>query len=126
MASAAAAKKWPRPFQPGSSVADEAEVGLVDQGGGLERLAGLLPGQPPGGELAQLVVDQGQELLGGPRLALLDRREDAGDVVHAGRCPGPSDRAAPTTGPGATRPGSRDRQRLGWPPSRIRPQDMFG
>ena len=34
MASAAAAKKWPRPFQSrGCSAADQPEVGLVDQGG---------------------------------------------------------------------------------------------
>ena len=61
---------------------DEPEVGLVDQGRGLERLARLLLRQPLGGELAQLVVDQRQELLGRLRVALLDGREDAGDVVH--------------------------------------------
>ena len=73
MASAAAAKKWPRPSQcRASSASDQPEVGLVDQGGGLERLAGLLLRQPLGGELAQLVVDQRQESLGGLRVALLD------------------------------------------------------
>ena len=56
----------------------------MDQGRGLERLAGLLLGQPLGGQLAQLVVDQRQELLGRLRVALLDGREDAGHVVHAG------------------------------------------
>ena len=34
----------------------------MDQGGGLERLAGLLVGQPRGGELPQLVVDERQQL----------------------------------------------------------------
>ena len=83
MASAAAAKKWPRLFHAGpSSASDQPEVGLVDQGRGLERLAGLLLRQPLGGQLAQLVVDQRQELLGRLRVALLDGREDAGHVVH--------------------------------------------
>ena len=81
MASAAAAKKWPRLFQCRAGLAaDQPQVGLVDQGGGLERLAGLLLGQLLGRQLAQLVVDQRQELLGRLRVALLDGREDAGHV----------------------------------------------
>ena len=87
MASAAAAKKWPRLSQPGSSRPDEPEVGLVDQGRGLEGLPGLLLRQPLGGELAQLVVDQRQEPLGRLGVALLDGREDAGHVVHGRRPP---------------------------------------
>ena len=39
-------------------LADQAEVSLVDEGGGLERLAGRFVGQLLGGQLAQLVVDQ--------------------------------------------------------------------
>ena len=66
MASAAAAKKWPRLSQSWAWLAvDQPQIRLVDQGRGLERLAGLLLGQPLGGQLAQLVVDQRQELLGG-------------------------------------------------------------
>ena len=56
----------------------------MDQGRRLERLAGRLAGEPPGGQPAQLVVDQRQELIGRLRVALLDRREDAGDFVHRG------------------------------------------
>ena len=83
MASAAAAKKWPRLSQCGIVLAvHQPEVRLVDQGRGLERLAGLLLGQLLGGQLAQLVVDQRQELLGRLRVALLDGREDAGHVLH--------------------------------------------
>ena len=52
----------------------ESEVGLVDQGRGLERLPGRLVGQPLGRQLPQLVVDQGQQLPGGVRVALLDGR----------------------------------------------------
>ena len=48
---------------------DQPQVGLVDQGRGLEGLAGLLLGQPRRGELAQLVVDERQQLGGGVRVA---------------------------------------------------------
>ena len=83
IASAAAAKKWPRLFQCwASSPSDQPEVRLVDQGRRLERLARLLLGQLRCGQLAQLVVDQRQELLGGLGVAVLDGREDARDVVH--------------------------------------------
>ncbi len=61
---------------------DQPEIRVVDQGGGLERLPGLLLRQPEGGQLAQLVVDQRQELLGGARVALLDRRQDAGNIAQ--------------------------------------------
>ena len=65
----------------------------MDQGRGVERLARLLVRQPLGGQLAQLIVDQGQELLGGLRVAGLDGREDARDVVHGGRSAGPESTA---------------------------------
>ena len=64
------------------SASDQPQVGLVDQGRGLERLAGLLLGQPLRRQLAQLVVDQRQQLLGGVRVALLDGGQDARDVVE--------------------------------------------
>ena len=48
---------------------DQPKIRLVDQGGGLERLAGGLACQPGGGQPAELVVHQGQELVGRPRLA---------------------------------------------------------
>jgi hypothetical protein len=54
----------------------------VDQGRGLEGLAGFFAGQPLRRQLAQLVVDERQELLGGARVALLDGRQDAGDIAH--------------------------------------------
>ena len=81
---------WPRPRRRRSGrgcssvVAgpDQPQVRLVDQGRGLERLAGLLLRQLPGGQLAQLVVDQRQQLLGRAGLALLDGGQDPRDVVH--------------------------------------------
>ena len=41
-------------------VADEPKVGLVHQGGGVERVIGPFPGHLGRGQLAQLVVNQRQ------------------------------------------------------------------
>jgi hypothetical protein len=54
----------------------------VDQGRGLQRLAGLLVRQPLRGQPAQLVVDERQELLGRVGVALVDRGQDARHVGH--------------------------------------------
>src|SRR5262245_41974957 len=40
----------------------QTQVGLVDQGSGLKRLPGRLLGQPLGGELAQLCIDEREQL----------------------------------------------------------------
>src|SRR5262249_34666889 len=61
---------------------DEAEIGFMDEGRGLERLPGLFAGQPLRREPAQLVVDQRQELLGRLCFTALDRRKDARHLVH--------------------------------------------
>ena len=61
---------------------DEPEVGLVNQGRRLQRLAGPLVRQPLGGQPAQFVVDQRQELGGRIRVTPLDGREDVHDIVH--------------------------------------------
>ena len=63
-------------------VADQTHVRLVDKGGGVQCVPGILRGHPRGSELPQLVVDQRQQLLGRLADAVLDGREDAGDVVH--------------------------------------------
>ena len=57
----------------------------MDQGRGLERLPGLLVGQPLCSQLPQFVVNQRQQLLGGSGIALLDGAKDAGDIAHAVR-----------------------------------------
>jgi hypothetical protein len=44
--------------------------------------AGLLLSESLGRQLAQLVIHQRKELLGGLRVALIDRAQDAGDVAH--------------------------------------------
>src|SRR5262249_45978766 len=63
------------------------QVGLVHQGGRLQGLAGLLLGQLLRRQLAQLGVDQGQELFGGAGVALLDGTEEVRHRTH-GRSPG--------------------------------------
>ena len=63
-------------------IADQTQVGFVDQRGSVERLPRPLLRQLLGGELAQLLVDQRQELLGGVRVALFEVGQDAGHVIH--------------------------------------------
>src|SRR5262245_35938207 len=73
---------------PGLLGIDQPEIRLVHQRGRLERLAGPLLGQPLGRQLAELVVDQREQLLARPRLPVFDGREDASDVVRRrGRSP---------------------------------------
>jgi phosphoribosylaminoimidazole carboxylase (NCAIR synthetase) len=56
----------------------------VDEGGGLQGLAGRFVGHLGGGQLAQILIDERQQLLGGLRVALLDPVEDKCDfaVLH--------------------------------------------
>ena len=84
MASAAARKEVPAtvPALGGLSPINQSQISFVDQCGGLKRLARLFLGQPLGGQPAQFVVDQRQQLLGGMRVALLDGGQDAGDFIH--------------------------------------------
>src|SRR5262249_24232680 len=60
----------------------QTQVGLMNQRRRLQRLPGLLLGQPLRRQPAQLVVNQWQELLGGVRVALVDRGQDARDFGH--------------------------------------------
>ena len=50
----------PPPVQPLALGADEAEIRLVDEVGGLEHVPGGLPGDPRPGQRPELVVDQRQ------------------------------------------------------------------
>src|SRR5262249_54018514 len=63
-------------------VADEPQVRLVDQRGRLERLARCLRGHPGGRELAQLVVDEREQLGRGSRVAGGGCVEELRDVWH--------------------------------------------
>jgi hypothetical protein len=54
----------------------------VNEGRRLQRLARFLLCHPLCGELAQLLVDQRQELLRGMWIAPFDGRQNARDLVH--------------------------------------------
>ena len=54
----------------------------MHEGGELECLAGCFVGQLLGGELAQLAVDQRQELVGGGGVTLGDGVQDLRDLCH--------------------------------------------
>jgi hypothetical protein len=60
----------------------QAEIGLMHQRRGLERLTGRFLGQLPRRQLAQRVVDQRQQLFRGARVAVLKGGQDASHVVH--------------------------------------------
>jgi hypothetical protein len=66
-------------------VADQAEASLVDEGRGLQRLAGGFGRHPCGGELAQLVVHERQQIGRGPAVAGCGSIEEAGHIGHDGR-----------------------------------------
>jgi hypothetical protein len=72
MASAAAANKCP--------LADQPQVRLGDRGGGVERVAGRLNGYSRGGELAQFVVEEWEQVGGGLAIAASVGFEQSGDV----------------------------------------------
>jgi hypothetical protein len=67
------------------SIANQPQVCLMNQTGGLQRLPRFLLRQLLAGELAQLVIDQRQELLSGLKVALLDGGQDTGDVGHSSK-----------------------------------------
>jgi hypothetical protein len=61
---------------------DQPQVSFVDQACGVEGLPGFLVRKLRCGQLSQLAVDQGEQLLSRLRFAGLDRIEDTGDVGH--------------------------------------------
>jgi hypothetical protein len=60
----------------------QPQIGLVDQSSGLEGLAGLLLSEPLGRELAEFIIDQREQPVGGTRIALLDGRDNSRDFAH--------------------------------------------
>src|SRR5262249_22061612 len=58
-------------------------VRLLDQGGGLERLSGPFPRQLVRRPLSELVVQKGQKLIGGVRVAVLNLSQDPHHFAHA-------------------------------------------
>jgi hypothetical protein len=64
--------------------AEKAEVSFVDQGRGLQRLAGPFLRHPLGRQLPEIVVDQRQKRLCRGRIALPEPLQDLRHVSHAG------------------------------------------
>ena len=64
------------------AVADEPQVRLVDQGGRLQRLPARFVGQARSRQAAQLVVDQRQQFVGRPGVALAGGFEQPCDFAH--------------------------------------------
>ena len=83
IASAAAAKKWPRLSQSWIlATPTSRRYASWTSAVAWSVWPGLLLLQPPSGELAQLVVDEWQKLFGGLGIALLDGRQDPSHVAH--------------------------------------------
>ena len=72
--------------RPGQTLEATAQVGLVNEGRGVEALSGLFQGQPARGQPAQLVVDQGQQLAGRLGVALLGGPHDSAGIGHGTDC----------------------------------------
>ena len=80
---AAAAKKCARLANWAPSSSSQPEPGLVNEGRGLQRLAGGFAGHLVRRQLAQFLIHQRQQFLGGLRVALPNRFEHARDLAHA-------------------------------------------
>ena len=79
----------------GRGASDEAQVRLVDQGRGLERVVGALGRHPLGRGRPKLLVHDGKEIRGGLSVAAPGAVHEVGDVgesaigfPHASRSPG--------------------------------------
>src|SRR6266446_1558683 len=66
-------------------VAGQAKPSFVNQRRGLERLTRRFVGHLRRRELAQLLIHQREQFVGGVGVALLDGRQDMSDVAHARR-----------------------------------------
>ena len=64
--------------------ADQPQVSLVHEGRRLERLPRRLARQLPRRQATELVIDQREQLLHRPRVAVLDRAQDSLCLVHIG------------------------------------------
>src|SRR5580698_1834527 len=77
-------KEVPTPFPlPRLGNLDQPQIGLMDQGGRVERLARPLLSHSLRGQLAQFVIDQRQQFLGPGPITPMDRREYGRYVAHA-------------------------------------------
>jgi hypothetical protein len=58
------------------------KVSLMDERCRLKSLIRLLTCKPRSGKLAQFIINQGQKLLGRPRVSLADRCKNSRHVIH--------------------------------------------
>ena len=63
----------------------QAKPGLVHQRGRLKRMSRLFPRHLLRGQLAQFLIDQRQQFVGGIAVALLRAVENARDIAHCSR-----------------------------------------
>ncbi len=66
----------------GLLVSSQPQPRFVDEGGGLESLAGRLGGHLQGREPAQFIIDEREQFPGGLRITTLNAIENARDVTH--------------------------------------------
>ncbi len=64
-------------------IPDESQVRFVDEGGGVERVARPFLRHPRRGELAQLAVDERQQVARGAAVAGRGSNQDLGHISHA-------------------------------------------
>ena len=64
----------------------QTQVRLMDQGGRVEGVAGVLGRHPRGGEFPQLVVDEREQVGGGPAISGCRGLQKAGHVGHVAEC----------------------------------------
>jgi hypothetical protein len=88
----------------GELLVDQSLVGLVHLRRGVQRLAGPLLRQLLGGEFAQLVVDQRQQLLPSFGVAGLDGGQYQRDVGHDADDTSAGEKSRSETGHPSTRP----------------------
>jgi hypothetical protein len=65
-------------------VPDQPQVSLVDECGGVERVAGGFRDHFRGGKLPQFVIDEGEQFCGGPAVSLLGGFDEMGQISHEG------------------------------------------
>jgi hypothetical protein len=68
-----------------SLLADEPQIGFVNQGRGLKGLVRRFMSHPPRSELAQFFVNEREQLIGRFGIAIVNGFEDLCDTAHARR-----------------------------------------
>lgn len=115
MARAAMPSRWARSSIGGEVAAEKPQAGLVDEGGRLERVIRPLAPHGASGDGSEVVVDEGEQLIDGSRVAAPGAREQARDRLGVSHLPIMADPAGGHLGPGRARQGSAGGDRGGRP-----------